>query len=192
MNVYSIFQRTQARNIPSSLSLLFKGLSELRSGRQPARLIDPVVNLPVTGLFVNRSIHHVLNRTKPSLHPPLSRRNPIKCCEPYAPRFFSSTSFFMFFSFFPNPLIPLAPMRIFLRSFAYPPCGSEWSNDDKHEQRNRKAGTAGWSGGLATHPALSAPLPPGASAIRCTRSVRRASEDRKGLPSWHAAPVACG
>ena len=114
----------------------------------------------MTGLFVNRSIHHVLNRTKPSLHPPLSRRNPIKCCEPYAPRFFSSTSFFMFFSFFPNPLIPLAQTRIFLRSFAYPPCGSEWSNDDKHEQRNRKAGTAGWSGGLATHPALSAPLPP--------------------------------
>ena len=122
MNVYSIFQRTQARNIPSSLSLLFKGLSELHSNRQPARLIDPVVNLPVTGLFVNRSIHHVLNRTKPSLHPPLSRRNPIKCCEPYAPRFFSSTSFFMFFSFFPNPLIPLAQTRIFL--FVFSPVAS--------------------------------------------------------------------
>ena len=121
MNVYSIFQRTQARTVPSSLSLLFKGLPELRSGRQPARLIDPVVNLPVTGLVVNRSIHHVLNRTKPALHPPLSRRNPIECCAPYAPPISPSTPFFELFFLFPKPLDFIGPNADFFFSFFRPP-----------------------------------------------------------------------
>ena len=108
MNVYSVFKRTQARKIPSSLSLSFKGIPEPRSGEKLARLIDPAVNLLDDRLICQPIISHFL--AEPNSHSLDRFRNLVRSSDAYhtPTPMLRQPPFLYFFHFFLKPLILLA------------------------------------------------------------------------------------
>jgi hypothetical protein len=76
MNDIPFSKEQKTRKVPTSLSLSFQGQPEPRSGRKPARLIDPVVSLtadwlicqPVKTLFSTEPNSHFIGCLRIPIH----------------------------------------------------------------------------------------------------------------------------